>query len=102
MKHGVIDISYGRSGTDCSNEYLISFPKGMTVREFIEEQLKDTSEWGYFGVKRLVYKPDALCCSYKYGAIESKALPEEVLDSVIIEVTGSGGWSRSDFRFIIK
>lgn len=95
-------ITYGPSGGDCTSKYYISLTKEMTVREFIDEWLEDKREWGYFGI----YKMGAIfgnpCCEYKHGEITSDPLPEEYLSKKIVKVYGSGGWSRSDFEFVVE
>lgn len=92
----MIRIRYGKSYGDETNEYIISYPEGMTVREFIDEWISDEREWGFFKLfNRSGY------CEYRYGKIITDPLPDEILDSPIKRVSGSGGWSRSDFNFVI-
>lgn len=108
----MIDIKYGKAYGDETSEYLITYSDGMTVGEFIEEWLKNEREWGYFGI---YYDPKKFtleecrekgislfgypCCEYAYGKIKGDTLPSEYLDKQIIGVSGSGGWTRSDFMF---
>ena len=98
---GKIKIEYGKPCGDCTNVYKITIPPEMTVREFIEEWLTKTSEWGYFGISA----PNTIfgdpLCEYAYGEIKGKPLPDEVLDKKIVKAIGSGGWSRSDFKFVV-
>lgn len=98
MKSNRIEIQYRDFSGDCTSNYNITFPKGMTVREFIEEQLKDTNEWGYFEVHTNV---GVLTCEYAYGKLKTGAFPEDILESEIQSVSGRGGWSRSDFKFVV-
>lgn len=88
-------------GSDCTGPYNVIFTKGMTVRQFIDEMLTEhDSEWGYIGIDSpgtIFGKP---CIEYSHGAIK-ESLPDEYLDKVIIDVKGSGGWSRSDFQLVL-
>jgi len=89
-------------GSDCTGPYNVIFTKDMTVRQFIDEILTERdSEWGYIGIDSpgtIFGKP---CIEYSHGAIK-ESLPDEYLDKVIIDVKGSGGWSRSDFLLVLK
>ena len=73
----------------------------MTIRQFIDEWLKNDSEWGYFGIadgKSIFGSP---LCEYTRGKIKGEPLPDDILDRKFEYVAGSGGWSRSDFIFTI-
>ena len=90
-------------GSDCTGPYNVIFAKGMTVRQFIDEMLTEhDSEWGYIGI----YRPKSIlfgkpCIEYSHGALK-ETMPDEYLDKVIINVNGSGGWSRSDFQLVLE
>ena len=99
----LFNISYGPQRSDCTGPYYITLLRECTVREFINEWLKNKSEWGYFGIKpktgsTIFGDP---CCEYRYGEIITAPLPEDILDSKIKSVSGSGGWTNSDFLFVI-
>ena len=96
----MIKIDYVQSYSDDTYKYAMSFPDEMTVGEFIEEWLKNKNEWGYFEVcgSSIFLEPK---CEYANGKIKGDPLPEYLLTAPIIEVQGSGGWSRSDFLFLI-
>lgn len=96
-------ISYGQQGSDSTGPYYITLLRECTVREFINEWLKNKSEWGYFGIlpktgSTIFGNP---YCEYKHGKIEGDPLPYDVLNSKIKSVFGDGGWGRSDFLFAI-
>lgn len=96
-------IHCGPQGSDCTGPYHITLLRECTVREFIDEWLKNKQEWGYLGIannKQFNIFGDP-CCKYRYGKIVGDFLPQNVLDSKIKSVSGSGGWSRSDFIFVI-
>jgi hypothetical protein len=46
MNSKKIRINCGPAGGDACSPYYITFPDGMTAREFIMEQLSDEREWG--------------------------------------------------------
>lgn len=99
----MINIKYGRDFSDATYEYIVTFTPSMTVGEFIEEWMgKNSSEWGYFGIydgKSIFGEPK---CEYRRGEIITESLPSDVLQSEILSVSGSGGWTRSDFKFVIN
>lgn len=97
----MIKIEYGQEYSDCTCDYKVTISKPMTVGEFIAERLKDKREWGYFGIadgKSVFGNPH---CEYSNGKIVTSQLPQKYLDAEIEEVYGSGGWSRSDFKFVV-
>lgn len=97
----MIQIKYGKSYGDATCEYLITYSDGMTVRDFITEWLQNEREWGYFGIydgQSIFGNPR---CEYSHGIIKGKPLPKQYLNKKIVKVTGSGGWTRSDFKFTV-
>lgn len=91
-------------GSDCTGPYYVRWSKPMTVGEFIDEIITNyQSEWGYIGI----YSNDRYAtfgdpvCEYSHGQI-TKPMPDEYLSKQIKEITGSGGWSRSDFLLILE
>ena len=42
----LFDIYYGEQNPSCDGKYYITLRKECTVREFIEEWMKDEREWG--------------------------------------------------------
>lgn len=97
-----IHISCGPAGGDCTAPYYVTLAKKMTVKEFIDEWIQNEREWGYFYVKE---KDKGWwqypSCEYRYGKIKKDDI-EQYHDKVIKEVSGSGGWSRSDFTFTVR
>lgn len=97
----MIQIKYGRSHSDATNDYEVLLGRPMTVREFIEKWMeRNPFEWGYFGIYtaepgNFFGKPN---CEYKRGKLLSE-LPTAYLDAMIKSVKGSGGYTRSDFIF---
>ena len=88
-------------GDECAS-YAVTEYKAKTVREFVNEVLQNTKEWGYIkvvveGISWLEY-PE---CEYRYGNFLS-TLPAEYLDKEITKVDGDGGWSRMDYYVSVK
>ena len=98
----MIEIKYGQSHSDATYDYIITISQPMTLREFIDEWIQDNGEWGYFylwdGRSRLDYDK----CEYRYGEIISEPFSDDILNKEIKSVSGSGGWSRSDFCFVLQ
>lgn len=99
----MIEIKYGKTYGDSTSEYIIK-TDCQTVGEFIDEWLFiEKDECGTFRIKS---KEDTFLeepkCEYGNGKIVSEPLPKRFLNKKIKSVTGSGGWSRSDFMFEIE
>lgn len=99
----MIDIIYGKPHSDDTWDYIIK-TDNRTVGDFIREVLKDAREWGYFGIydsktSSAFGNPK---CEYNFGEIIGEPLPQEYLNKEIKRVSGSGGWSRSDFIFVVE
>lgn len=99
----MINIMYGKHYSDGTWNYIIT-TDNKTVGDFICEVLKNKREWGYFGIYNS--KMNSVFgnprCEYSYGKIIGEPLPQEYLNKEIKSVSGSGGWSRSDFLFVVK
>lgn len=100
----MINITYGQDKGDCTCDYFID-TDAVTVRDFIDEWLiRNKGDWGYFGIKN-PEKPSIFgepCCEYRCGQIITEPLPNRLLNKKIKKVTGSGGYSRSDFLFEVE
>lgn len=99
----MIRITYiGPTGSDCTGPYYVDISKPMLVGDFIEEYLKEyPREWGYFGVKDRKTIFGNPHWEYRYGMLLSKP-DDRWFSRKIKSVTGSGGWSRSDFLFELE
>ena len=99
----MIQIKYGRECGDCTSEYIIT-TDNVTVEDFINEWITQyPNEWGYFGIKNAdaPFFGNPLC-EYRCGKLITEPLPKRFLCKKIKSVTGSGGWSRSDFQFEVE
>lgn len=100
----MINITIGKPYSDMTFDYHVT-TDNKTVGEFIDEFLRVCNkEWGYFGIYEKQNRTSVFGnpqCEYSYGKITTDPLPKKYLDKEIIEVQGSGGWSRSDFLFIV-
>lgn len=97
----MINICYGTTGGDETCPYYVEISP-MTVGEFIDEWLKEhPKEWGYLGIADGDSIFGSPKCEYSYGEIKGEPIPNIYLRKQIKRVTGSGGWSRSDFLIYI-
>ena len=92
----LVNISYGPQGSDCTGSYYITPKKSFTVRDFVNAVIADTREWGYIGIAatRVIFGNPNI--EYKYGKLIAN-FPDEILNKQVLELSGSGGWSRSDY-----
>ncbi len=87
---------------DETASYAVSNYKAKTVREFVDEVLQNTGEWGYIKIAlNEVSWLNYPACEYRWGKLLS-TLPVQYLDKEIINVKGDGGWSRMDYYVYIK
>lgn len=99
----LFDMRCGQAGGDCTGPYYITLKRECTVREFMEYWMQKQQEWGYFGIDDGLGTPFGNPqCEYRYGEIITSPFPEEILNAKIRHVSGSGGWTRSDFLFKIE
>lgn len=97
-----ICITYGQTGSDETCPYYITLKEPMTVREFIDLWLSNCpGEWGYFGIWKKGSIFGSPKCEYSHGVIKDDPIPDKFLNKKIKKVYGSGGWSRSDFEFVV-
>ena len=92
----LVNISYGPQGSDCTGPYYNTTKKSFTVRDFVNAVIADTREWGYIGIAapRAIFGNPNI--EYKYGKLIAN-FPDEILNKQVLELSGSGGWSRSDY-----
>ena len=91
----------GNMHTDETADFKVVLDKQYTVSNFIDTVLKNTSDWGYIGVK----SPNSLfgnpSCEYRYGKLLS-VIPQEYFNREIDGVTSSGGWTRMEYILTLK
>ena len=85
-------ISAGPEAGDCTAPYNIRFNRECTIREFIDEVLKQ-NEWGYITIDDYVNGP---CCEYRNDKLLTP-LSHAILDMPIKSATAHGGWTRMDY-----
>ena len=90
-------------GSDCTAPYDITDYKAKTVREFIDELMKECrNEWGDIEVRnKNMELPFGRQCMFNRGKLITQ-LPEELLDLQIQEVKCSGGWGAFDYIIFTK
>lgn len=91
----LVDIAFVFSGGDCTSQYYIETKRQFTVKEFINAVISDEHEWGYISVN------DEQCIEYRHGSIISGSIDENVLNREVVSLSGSGGWSRSDYQLTV-
>lgn len=78
---------------DCTSYYDVTFPKNITVKEFIKLAIKENpKEWGNFCV--YINWPTA---KYRDGKFFTSVEYDEYKDMRVLRVQGHGGWSRMDY-----
>lgn len=103
-----ITITYGNEIGDCTRPYYVTLNRSdITVKEFIDYVLSEQkSEWGYIRIYNWKIKTswDAdYEFEYRHGVAKAdEVIPPYVLASCIKTLSGSGGWSRSDWDIIIE
>ena len=93
----LVNISYGPQGSDCTSSYYITPKKSFTVRDFVNAVIADTREWGYIGIAapRTIFGSPNI--KYEWGKLTTANFSDEILNKQVLELSGSGGWSRSDY-----
>lgn len=93
MLKDILSISHGMMHCDCTSDYYITIKEPITVRDFISHLLEDKTEWGY------IFIFQRACIEYRYGEIigTENIVLDDILDRHILDITGSGGYSRSDY-----
>ena len=93
----LVNISYGPQGSDCTGSYYITPKKSFTVRDFVNAVIADTREWGYIGIAapRTIFGSPNI--KYEWGKLTTANFSDEILNKQVLGLSGSGGWSRSDY-----
>lgn len=97
---------YGEDYSDQTKEYIIKLYPNNTVRDVVQDILSNRYEWGYIELKlgdwREQYRNRL---EYGRGVIinlDKITYWRDKLDKKVINMTGDGGWSRSDYRLEIE
>ena len=87
----------GPFGDQCSI-YDVNFQLGATVSDLISFALSKKQEWGHISVHRKRESfPYRHMLEYSYGQIVYDVIPNEIKETVIENISASGGWSRMDY-----
>lgn len=86
---------------DATSNYEIIFEREYTVREFVEEILKNQNEWGYFSIVTKAHPFGIEKSEFRYGKLVSK-FSEETLHRKIKSVHANGGWSSMSYYITLK
>ena len=66
--------------SDETSRYELKFTKSYTVKQLIDEVLKDVREWGYIGIYTEGTTFGEPVCEYSYGKLITSSLPEKYLN----------------------
>lgn len=103
-------IGYGKTGSDCTSEYILKLDEMALVRDVIKQILENKREWGYIGIKSIKDDNFGLhAFEYKYGNIQKESMSDNekyfwrcIENYQVISIEGSGGWTRSDYKIEIQ
>lgn len=104
-------IGYGKQVSDCTSEYILKLDNDVFVRNVIRQILSNETEWGYIGIKTNINNEGygAHHFEYRYGKIKEETMSENekyfwksIEHYKVIGITGSGGWTRSDYQIEIQ
>ena len=98
-------VGYGEVRGDCSAEYKIEVAKGATVSQVISDILSDEREWGYIGIRDSSEVFGKHHFEYRYGKVlpsKEQSFWNSIKDHKVIYIKGDGGWSRSDYQFVLE
>lgn len=78
---------------DCTSQYEVTFPKNITVGEFMKLVIQENpTEWGEFGV----YWNYPLA-KYRDGKLFTAVALDEYRDMKVLRVQAHGGWSYMNY-----
>lgn len=85
---------------DATSNYNITFPKGMTVSQFIAAALKEDNKWGEFKLDNCFGQ---VLAEYNGGEIYSHCIDfvTKWRDKTIIEAKANGGWGNMDYYLVL-
>ena len=97
----LVFIQTGGPFGDATSNYKVSFPKEITVEEFINIVLEERSdEWGYF---RSSWSSSGKIAEYSKGELLSTGFEtySKFKNRKIESVSANGGWSRMDYMITV-
>lgn len=100
MDNKAFTVRKGPQGGDCTGPYYITIIGKPTLKDCIEQVVSSKGEWGYIGIdddQHSIFGDPKL--SYSCGDISNDGITDEYLNRIVVAGSGSGGWSRSDFKF---
>lgn len=103
-KHEVHMFTLKQIGPEVNESapYEVIFFHECTVGEFVNTVIANTKEWGYIGIDdHQPWSYGTPNCEYRWGALISR-LPDDVLSRTIKSARADSGWSRTDYRLVLK
>ncbi len=99
-------VQVGPESGDCTAPYEVRFHKNeeLTVKEFVDQVLLDTREYGDIGIYnernyRIGGDPKIY---YRYGKLNGATFDNNILNSIVTAASAHGGWSCMDYVLYIK
>jgi len=82
----------GETYPDCTASYNIILDKEYTVKEFIEELLQNSKEWGNINISGFLF------LKYRSNVVSEFKVDPITYDNLIIDsIISIGGYSRMDY-----
>lgn len=94
MKTIELTLTSGPFGDGCSIYSFIPKAEHLTIREFVEDVLSDTRNWGCI---RIPFKGASYYVEYSDGCVVSGEFPSDLYDEAVTGGSAYGGWSRMDY-----
>lgn len=91
------ELEHIKTGGDEMSYYSVKMNQEMTVRQLCDYALAHKNEWGYVEIfKDSPFLP-LRSFEYRCGKEVKNTLTDEDMNSVIVSMSASGGWSRMDY-----
>ena len=91
---------------DCMRSFDVILEHEYTVKEFVEEVIKEKpQEWGEVVITtdfKYIYSEKEDSCTYKYGEIKENFKGKKTESRTIVEMKASGGWTTMNYYIKCK
>lgn len=97
----LVNVRHGSYGGDQTCPYYMEIKKEFTVKDFVNAVISNESEWGYIGIndRESIFGNPKI--KYSHGTIITNNFDEDILNKIVTNISGSGGWTRSDYLLTI-
>lgn len=93
-------VQTGKTRCDGTAPFNVILYQETTVREFIQEALAASDDWGYIRIEKGLPIASTPCCPYKHGKLLPDAyipFDEADMDRIVVSATADGGVRRMDY-----